>query len=74
MEHASILMGCMSQQALAELHRANVAHLDLRPEHVFVSRDAGSGAFTACLLDFSTARELGPTGAPSNYTYENAVL
>ena len=67
-------MGCMSQQALAELHRANVAHLDLRPEHVFVSRDAGSGAFTACLLDFSTARELGPTGAPSNYTYETAVL
>ncbi len=64
-----MLESCMSQgsqrawQALAEVHRANVAHLDLRPEHVFVARDAGSGVFTASLLDFSAARELGPAGA-----------
>ncbi|KAK9837427.1 hypothetical protein WJX81_001597 [Elliptochloris bilobata] len=30
-------------KAIAEVHRANVAHLDLRPEHVFVAREAGPG-------------------------------
>ncbi|KAK9837428.1 hypothetical protein WJX81_001597 [Elliptochloris bilobata] len=49
-------------KAIAEVHRANVAHLDLRPEHVFVAREAGPGAFTVTLLDFSMARELGPAG------------
>jgi len=52
-----------ARQALAEVHRANVAHLDLRPDHVFVARDGASGAFSVSLLDFSRACELGPSGA-----------
>ncbi len=54
------------RQALAEVHRANVAHLDLHPDHVFVARDGASGAFAVSLLDFSCACELGPSGAPAS--------
>ena len=60
---ASDELGPPGGQAVAELHCANMAHLDLRPEHVFVAREAGSGAFTVTLLDFSSARELGSAGA-----------
>ena len=35
-------LGLSGGQAVAALHDANVAHMDLRPEHVFVAQEAGS--------------------------------
>jgi eukaryotic-like serine/threonine-protein kinase len=66
-----ILQGILT--GLAAAHAAGVIHRDLKPDNVFLTRDA-EGAFVARLLDFGVAKVMDAAGGMGNRTRSGMLL